>query len=153
VALTANTTGLSNAAIGVAALAGNTTGSGNIALGFNAGLNLTTGSNNIDIGNSGATDESNTIRIGTQGTQAFTIIAGISNDMQGIGTPVIVTTDGFLGVQGSSKRFKDDIKPTDKASEALLALRPVTFRYKKEIDPAGTSQFGLIAEEVEKVES
>ena len=54
-------------------------------------------------------------------------------------------------MQGSSKRFKDDIKPTDKASEALLALRPVTFRYKKEIDPAGTSQFGLIAEEVEKV--
>jgi hypothetical protein len=62
-----------------------------------------------------------------------------------------VTTDGYLGVQGSSKRFKDDIKPTDKASETLLALRPVTFRYKKEIDPAGTSQFGLIAEEVEKV--
>jgi hypothetical protein len=151
VALDANTTGHSNTAIGVAALAGNTTGSGNIALGFNAGLNLTTGSNNIDIGNSGDADESNTIRIGVQGTQTFTIIAGISNDMQAFGTPVIVTTDGFLGVQGSSKRFKDDIKSTDKASEALLALRPVTFRYKKEIDPAGTSQFGLIAEEVEKV--
>ncbi len=71
--------------------------------------------------------------------------------MQGIGKPVIVTKDSYLGVQGSSKRFKDDIKSTDKASEALLALRPVTFRYKKEIDPAGTSQFGLIAEEVEKV--
>ena len=54
-------------------------------------------------------------------------------------------------MQGSSTRFKDDIKPTDKASEALLALRPVTFRYKKEIDPTGTSQFGLVAEEVEKV--
>jgi hypothetical protein len=151
VALVASTTGLSNTAIGVAALGSNTTGSNNIALGFDAGLNLTTGSNNIDIGNSGDAGESNVIRIGTQGTQAFTIIAGISNDMQGIGTPVIVTKDGYLGVQGSSKRFKDDIKPTDKASEALLALRPVTFRYKKEIDPAGTSQFGLIAEEVEKV--
>jgi len=151
VALLASTTGLSNTAIGVAALGSNTTGSNNIALGFNAGLNLTTGSDNIDIGNSGAAGESNVIRIGTQGTQAFTIIAGISNDMQGIGTPVIVTKDGYLGVQGSSKRFKDDIKPTDKASEALLALRPVTFRYRKEIDPAGTSQFGLIAEEVEKV--
>jgi hypothetical protein len=151
VALVANTTGLSNTAIGVATLGSNTTGSNNIALGYNAGLNLTTGSNNIDIGNSGDAGESNVIRIGTQGTQAFTIIAGISNDMQGIGTPVIVTKDGYLGVQGSSKRFKDDIKPTDKASEALLALRPVTFRYKKEIDPAGTSQFGLIAEEVEKV--
>jgi hypothetical protein len=151
VALVANTTGLSNTAIGVATLGSNTTGSNNIALGYNAGLNLTTGSNNIDIGNSGDAGESNVIRIGTQGTQAFTIIAGISNDMQGIGTPVIVTKDGYLGVQGSSKRFKDDIKPTDKASEALLALRPVTFRDKKEIDPAGTSQFGLIAEEVEKV--
>jgi len=151
VALDANTTGLSNTAIGVAALASNTTGSGNIALGFNAGLNLTTGSNNIDIGNLGATDESNTIRIGVQGTQTFTIIAGISNDIQAIGTPVIVTTDGFLGVATSSARFKDQVKPMDKASEALLALRPVTFRYKKEIDPTGTSQFGLIAEEVEKV--
>jgi hypothetical protein len=151
VALDANTTGHSNTAIGVAALAGNSTGSGNIALGFNAGLNLTTGSNNIDIGNSGATDESNTIRIGVQGTQTFTIIAGISNDIQAFGTPVIVTTDGFLGVATSSARFKDQIKAMDKASEGLLALRPVTFRYKKEIDPAGTSQFGLIAEEVEKV--
>src|SRR5260370_609640 len=110
-----------------------------------------TGRNTIDIGNSGATDESNTIRIGVQGTQTFTIIAGISNDIQAIGTPVIVTTDGFLGVATSSARFKDQIKPMDKASEALLALRPVTFRYKKGIDPAGTSQFGLIAEEVEKV--
>jgi uncharacterized coiled-coil protein SlyX len=151
VALDANTTGLSNTAIGVAALASNTTGSGNIALGFNAGLNLTTGSNNIDIGNLGATDESDTIRIGVQGTQTFTIIAGISNDIQAIGTPVIVTTDGFLGVATSSARFKDQIKSMDNASEALLALRPVSFRYKKEIDPTGTSQFGLIAEEVEKV--
>jgi hypothetical protein len=151
VALDANTTGHSNTAIGVAALAGNTTGSGNIALGFNAGLNLTTGSNNIDIGNSGATAESNTIRIGVQGTQTFTIIAGISNDIQAFGTPVIVTTDGFLGVATSSARFKDQIKPMDKASEALFALKPVTFHYKKKIDPAGISQFGLVAEEVEKV--
>ena len=151
VALDANTTGLSNTAIGVAALASNTTGSGNIALGFNAGLNLTTGSNNIDIGNLGATDESDTIRIGVQGTQTFTIIAGISNDIQAIGTPVIVTTDGFLGVATSSARFKDQIKPMDKASEALFKLNPVTFRYKRQIDPAGTGQFGLVAEEVEKV--
>jgi hypothetical protein len=151
VALDANTTGHSNTAIGVAALASNTTGSGNIALGFNAGLNLTTGSNNIDIGNSGAAAESNTIRIGVQGTQTFTIIAGISNDIQAFGTPVIVTTDGFLGVATSSARFKDQIKPMDKASETLFGLNPVTFRYKRRIDPAGTSQFGLVAEEVEKV--
>jgi hypothetical protein len=151
VALDANTTGHSNTAIGVAALASNTTGSGNIALGFDAGLNLTTGSNNIDIGNSGAAAESNTIRIGTQGTQTFTIIAGISNDIQAFGTSVIVTNDGILGVQTSSARFKDEIKPMDKASEAILALRPVTFRYKHQIDPKGIPQFGLVAEEVEKV--
>ena len=152
-ALFSNTTGADNTAVGDVALVASTTGLSNIALGFNAGLNLTTGSNNIDVGNSGATDESNTIRIGVQGTQTFTIIAGISNDIQAIGTPVIVTTDGFLGVATSSARFKDQIKPMDEASEALLALRPVIFRYKKEIDPAGTSQFGLIAEEVEKVDS
>jgi Chaperone of endosialidase len=151
VVLDANTTGHSNTAIGVAALAGNTTGNGNIALGFNAGLNLTTGSNNIEIGNSGAAAESNTIRIGVQGTQTFTIIAGISNDIQAFGTPVIITTDGFLGVATSSARFKDQIKPMEKASEALFKLNPVTFRYKRPIDPAGTAQFGLVAEEVEKV--
>jgi hypothetical protein len=151
VALDANTIGVGNTAIGVAALASNTIGSSNIALGFNAGINLTTGGNNIDIGNPGAAAESNTIRIGVQGTQVFTIIAGISNDMQAFGTPVIVTTDGFLGVQGSSARFKDNIKPMGKVSEGLFALKPVTFHYKKKIDPAATSQFGLIAEDVERV--
>jgi trimeric autotransporter adhesin len=88
---------------------------------------------------------------GVQGTQTFTIIAGISNDIQTFGTPVIVTTDGFLGVATSSARFKDQIKPMEKASEALFKLNPVTFRYKRPIDPAGTAQFGLVAEEVEKV--
>ena len=51
----------------------------------------------------------------------------------------------------SSKRFKEEIKPMDKASDALFAPKPVAFRYKKEIDPAGKSQLGLVAEEVEKV--
>jgi hypothetical protein len=59
---------------------------------------------------------------------------------------------GKLGAQVSSRRFKQDIKPMDKTSEALLALKPVSFRYNKEIDPAGTSQFGLVAEEVDKVD-
>jgi hypothetical protein len=99
----------------------------------------------------GAPGESNTIRIGTQGTQTFTIVAGISNDIQAFGTPIIVTTDGYLGVQTSSVRFKDEIKPMDKATELLFALTPVTFRYKKEIDPDGRGQFGLVAEDVEKV--
>src|SRR5207247_3535006 len=57
----------------------------------------------------------------------------------------------IFGTLTSSKRFKEEIKPMDKTSDALFALKPVTFRYKKEIDPAGTSQFGLVAEEVEKV--
>jgi predicted ribosome quality control (RQC) complex YloA/Tae2 family protein len=67
------------------------------------------------------------------------------------GIGVLVNSNGRLGTMTSSRRFKDAIKPMDKASEALLELKPVTFRYKKEIDPKGTSQFGLVAEEVEKV--
>jgi hypothetical protein len=64
---------------------------------------------------------------------------------------VKVDSDGHLGTVGSSERFKDAIKPMDKASEAILALKPVTFHYKKEFDPEGVPQFGLVAEEVEKV--
>jgi predicted ribosome quality control (RQC) complex YloA/Tae2 family protein len=64
---------------------------------------------------------------------------------------VLVASNGQLGTMTSSERFKQQIKPMDQASEAVLALKPVTFRYKKEIDSKGTSQFGLVAEEVEKV--
>src|SRR5205823_14042538 len=67
------------------------------------------------------------------------------------GTAVYVDASNKLGTLTSSKRFKEEIKPMDKASETLFALKPVCFRYKKEIDPAGTSQLGLVAEEVEKV--
>ena len=67
------------------------------------------------------------------------------------GVGVIVNTNGKLGTVVSSERFKDEIKPMDKASEAILALQPVTFRYKQELDPDGIPQFGLVAEEVEKV--
>ena len=59
---------------------------------------------------------------------------------------------GLLGQMASSARFKDNIKPMDKASESILALKPVSFRYRKEIDAKGISQFGLIAEEVAKVD-
>jgi septal ring factor EnvC (AmiA/AmiB activator) len=69
------------------------------------------------------------------------------------GTAVFVDSLGQLGTTTSSKRFKEDIKPVDKASEALFLLKPVRFRYKKEIDPAGASQLGLVAEDVEKVNS
>jgi hypothetical protein len=117
-------------------------------VGSGAGANLTTGANNIDIGNEGVTAESDTIRIGIG--QSATFIAGI-NGTAVTGTAVVVNGSGQLGVAPSSQRFKDEIKPMDKASEAVLALKPVTFRYKKEIDPAGMQQFGLVAEDVEKV--
>jgi hypothetical protein len=68
-----------------------------------------------------------------------------------VGVAVFCNSDGKLGVISSSARFKKDIKPMGKASEAILALKPVSFRYKKEIDPQGIPEFGLIAEEVEKV--
>jgi hypothetical protein len=113
-------------------------------------LFLTTGDNNIDIGNSGIPDEANTIRVGTQGTQKKTFIAGVSG--AGVsGMAVKVNAAGQLGTAPSSARFKEAIKPIDKASETILALKPVSFRYKKEIDPERTPQFGLVAEEVDKV--
>src|SRR5439155_23876279 len=127
--------GSDNTATGVLALVNNTTGSNNIALGVNAGQNLTTGDNNIDIGNDGAADEANTIRIGTQGTQTNAYIAGIYQTTVPRGLSVVVDSTGHLGTKGSSERLKQDIKPMDKASEAILALRPVSFRYRKEIDP------------------
>jgi hypothetical protein len=120
-------------------------------LGFQAGFNLTTGSSNIDIGNTGVAGEANTIRIGTGGNQSNTYIAGISGVTVAGGVGVIVDTSGHLGTVVSSERFKDEVKPMDKASEAILALQPVTFRYKHELDPDGIPQFGLVAEQVEKV--
>jgi len=150
-ALQSNTTGFENTANGVFALNHNTTGNGNIALGASAGGNLTTGSNNIDIGNGGFAGESSTIRLGTIGTQTATFIAGISGVPIGGGVLVGINSNGQLGVRASSARFKDEIKPMDKASEAILALQPVTFRYKHELDPDGIPQFGLVAEQVEKV--
>jgi len=149
-ALTENLTGFDNTAIGVEALGSNTTGSNNIAVGFHAGVNLTTSSNNIDIGNRGVAGESGEIRIGTAGPQTGTFIAGISG-VAVTGSTVVVNSNGKLGVTASSARFKDNIKSMDKASEAILALHPVTFRYKHELDPDGIPQFGLVAEQVEKV--
>jgi len=152
-ALFSNTTGNSNTASGYDALLNNTTGVGNIALGNFAGANLTTGNNNIDVGNVGVAGESNSIRIGTIGTQTATYIAGIMGRTVPMGTPVFINANSQLGTTPSSARFKDEIKPMDKASEAILALKPVTFHYKKELDPEGIPQFGLVAEDVEKVNS
>ena len=126
-------------------------------MGKDAGGALETGICNIYIGNVGVADDSNTIRIGTpfdNGTgQSLTFIAGIS----GTGTfddaePVLVTAKGQLCTdvqKPSAARFKKEIRPMDKTSEAILALKPVSFRFKS--DSKGTPQFGLIAEEVAKV--
>ena len=162
-ALNGNTTGALNTANGAGALV-NSNGDLNIALGFGAGVNLTTGNNNIDIGNLGVAAEANIIRIGTEVavTDPFgvihpahtaTFIAGISDADAIGGEAVFVTSAGKLGTISvpSSARFEDEIRPMNKASEAILALNPVAFRYKKELDPKGVPQFGLVAEEVEKV--
>jgi uncharacterized coiled-coil protein SlyX len=151
VALYTNTSGNSNTAVGHAALSSNTTGGSNIALGDSAGSLLSTGSNNIDIGHAGVAGESAKIRIGQKGTHKNTFIAGINGVTIAGGVGVIIDANGHLGTVVSSERFKDEIKPMDKASEAILALKPMTFRYKKELDPDGIPQFGLVAEQVEKV--
>jgi hypothetical protein len=141
-----------NTADGGSALFNLNTGSQNIALGNNSGSNLIEGNHNIYIGNRGVRTESGTIRIGNiHGISTRTFIAGISGATVPTGVAVIVDADGRLGTTTSSERFKDAIKPMDTASEAILALKPVTFHYKEEIDPDGIPQFGLVAEQVEKV--
>jgi len=151
-ALSSNTIGINNTANGVNALGNNYNGSNNIALGYNAGVTLVKGDNDIDIGSDVArAGESRTIRIGTTPTHVRTFIAGISGVTVAGGVGVIIDANGQLGTVVSSNRFKDDIKAMDRASEAILALKPVTFRYKHELDPKGIPQFGLVAEDVEKV--
>jgi hypothetical protein len=143
--------GNDNTAIGAIALQ-HSTGDFNIGLGWGAGVNLMFGSNNIYVANRGVENESNTIRIGDRGVHTSVFIAGIED--AGVGadaTQVYIDHTGHLGTVLSSRRFKEEIKPMDKTSEAILALEPVTFRYKQEIDPTGTQQFGLIAEQVEKI--
>jgi trimeric autotransporter adhesin len=149
-ALNLNTMGNSNTAVGADALSGNSTGSDNIAVGDGAGGLLTTGSNNIDIGNDGVANEANTVRIGTSGTQTDTYIAGIYGRPPGANTlPVVCADNGKLTANASSRRFKHDIKQMDSASEAILALKAVSFRYNN--DSTNTPWFGLIAEDVAEV--
>jgi Chaperone of endosialidase len=138
-ALSNNTTGNSNTAEGFQALGANTTGSYNIALGNNAGSGVSTADDVICIGTAGA-DVSHSCYIGN-----------IFDQPSPSGLAVFVNRDGKLGTIMSSSRFKEDIKPMDKTSEAILALQPVTFRYKKDFDSTGTAQFGLVAEDVAKV--
>ena len=151
-ALYKNTTGANNNAMGVFAMGSNTIGSNNIAMGQYAGYNATSGSNNIEIGSRGAAADNNVIRIGSPGTQAATYVAGVSGVNVTGGATVVVNSSGQLGVVSSSRRYKEDIRSMGAASDRLLALRPVTFRYKK-ADENGRKpeQYGLIAEEVAKV--
>ena len=128
------------------------TGSSNIALGYYAGYNLTSGDYNVYLANQGVSTESNTIRIGDPTNQTSTYVSGIYGATAASGVAVYVNSSGQLGTLTSSRRFKKDIADMDASSEAILSLRPVAFRYKEEIDKSATPQFGLIAEEVEKVD-
>ena len=138
-ALGNNSTGNANTAIGNITLSNNTAGSGNIALGILAGDNVTTADDVICIGAPGA-NVSNSCFIGQ-----------IFNATSSGGTAVFINSNGRLGTSTSSQRFKEQIKPMERASETLFALRPVTFCYKKGIDPQSIPQFGLVAEDVEAV--
>jgi hypothetical protein len=139
--LSYNTIGRSNTALGFYALSV-TSGNDNVAVGSNAGYNLTTGAGNVCIGAgvAGVADANNT-------TWIRNIYSSVANTRA-----VYVNSDGKLGTLASSRRFKQQIAPMDKASEAILALQPVTFRYKEDVDPTGAPQFGLVAEDVEKVD-
>ena len=138
-ALVANTTGESNVAIGRGALAFNPAGDSNLAIGIDAGNQVTTASNVICIGHAGANVSDSTWISNIYG----------ATTQSGMTAPVIVSNSGQLGTVASSERFKKDIASMQKTSEALLALRPVTFHYRT--DAENTPQFGLIAEEVAKV--
>jgi trimeric autotransporter adhesin len=110
------------------------------------------GSNNIEIGHvRGSGSESNTIRIGTPGTQTATYLAGVRGVAIAGAQPLAVNANGQLGVRASSAQFKEAVKPIGRQSETILCLHPVSFRYKKELDPSGEAQFGLVAEDVAKV--
>ena len=145
-------TGSQNTAVGTSALGSLTSGTANTAIGSSAGLNLTgSESNNIYIANPGSAGESGVIRIGIQGTQTATLIAGISGGTSGSGVGVFVNSAGQLGTTTSSKRFKHDIVDMGAESDLLMKLRPVSFYYKPELDETQTRQYGLVAEEVAKV--
>jgi hypothetical protein len=134
-ALVNNGVGSNNTATGVNALASNSSGSFNVAIGDSAGVFIT-GNGNVCIGTSGTSDVDDT-------TWIRNVYASVTFARQ-----VYVNADDHIGTLSSSRKYKEEIKPMNHASEALYALRPVTFRYKKEIDPAGMRSFGLIAEEV-----
>ncbi len=153
-ALQNSTTGNHNVAVGFDALLDNSTGSSNIAIGYAAGSSSTASSNSIFIGNDGVFNDTAVIRVGTQGTQTKTYIAGIRGITTGANnaSAVVIDSNGQLGTVSSSRRYKEDIHAMPDLSTQLMKLRPVMFRYKKPFaDGAKPTQYGLIAEEVADV--
>ncbi len=167
-ALRGNTNGSFNTGVGMYAIVNNRHGSMNTGIGLGSlesqqfegsgntaivgGSNATTATNSIYINSDGSSSDGSVIDIGTQGTQTVTVIAGIYGEAAANGAAVTINSDGQLGTVVSSARFKDDIRDMGDASSELFSLRPVEFRYKPEIDPKGIAQFGLVAEEVEKID-
>ncbi len=146
-----NYSGSNNTAVGYYALY-HTNGSNNIAIGNQAGHWLGQVNNNIHIGHPGITHDDSVIRIGRQSVQKFTAIAGIYGVNVTGGAAVVVNKTGQLGVELSSIRYKKDVHSIGTASERLMKLHPVTFRYKQADEDGNTpEQYGLIAEEVAKV--
>jgi hypothetical protein len=162
-ALLSNATGNYNVAVGMDALT-NANGSNNIAIGYQAASNVSAGnSNNIEIGSQGSANDNGTIRIGSAGGISGCTACGAQTSffaagIRGVTTsnndavPVVIDSNGQLGTVNSSRRFKEDIQDMGDASNGLLLLRPVTFRYQKQFaDGSKPVQYGLIAEEVEEV--
>jgi hypothetical protein len=154
-ALNQNTIGAANTAVGLNALQHNVIGGSNVAVGNGALVDSTAGFNTAVGNNAGSavTTAHNVIAISSPGADVSDScfignIRGVTTDLADA-IPVLIDSVGQLGTVSSSQRFKKDIKEMDKASEAILALKPVTFHYKK--DKANYPQFGLIAEEVAKV--
>ena len=144
-ALLNNTAGNENTACGSGAL-NDTTGNDNTALGFQAGISATTGDGNVYIGSG---------MHGVAGEADHTYVRNVNTtSVNGMGTDTVTVnlTTGLLGHLSSSRRYKEDIKPMDKTSEALYMLNPVTYRFKKDVDPSQSLDYGLVAEEVAKVD-
>ena len=161
-ALLSNRTGFANTANGTSALINNTTGGGNTATGRDALFHNQTGSNNTAVGQSAGFSITGTGNVcigqgvsGVAGENDTTWIRNVNTTVQPVGAGVDAVTvrlsDGRLGHPVSSRRYKEDIKPMDKASEALYQLKPVTYRYKKDIDSSQSLDYGLLAEDVAKI--
>lgn len=139
--------------IGVDALSQNTSGSNNIAIGRSAGREIATASNNINLANTGTATDAGVVRIGTSGTHTALFVAGVTGVSPNLpAVPVLVDGNGQLGATTSSRRFKEDVADMGEASVAVLHLRPVTFRYQRPYaDGSKPIDYGLIAEEVAEI--